>query len=163
MKLTEALEIVRARLGIAAAAWHVGADKLREHEATGFAKPRYVWVPTSDRFGPPERAGGNPRQLLTRLAGVELHLWAATVDDAEDRITDVIVEWLAVANTSVMFDALNWHTDSVIGRGVPVTLTLRVKLPVTRPARATVKPQTVEHDTSSSAQGDGYLDAGETT
>lgn len=163
MKVTEALEIIRARLGVDAAAWLVGADKLAEHAATGFARPRYVWVPTEDRFGPPERTGGNPRQLLTRLAGLELHLWADTLADAEDRISAVIVAWLEVANTSAMIDRVNWHTDSAIGRGVPVTLAMRVKLPITRAARPTVQPQTVEPDTSDSSAGDGNLDWGETT
>lgn len=163
MKIADALEVIRARLAIDAAAWLVGADKLSEHQATGFMRPRYVWVPTRDGFGPPERSGGSQRQVLTRFAGLELHLWADTLDDAETRINNVIVAWLAVANTSVVFDAITWHTDSAIGRGIPVVLGMRVKVPVTRASMPTVRPTTVEHDPSGAVAGDGILQTGETT
>lgn len=163
MKITAVLETIRTRLAIAEEAWHIGADKLANDEATGFARPRYVWVPTRDTFGPPERVGGNPKQLLTRFAGLELHLWADTIDDADDRVHAVIAAWMAEANTSVVFDAINWHSDSVIGRGVPVTLAMRVKVPVLAATLRTVRPNAVQFDASGAAQGDRNLDAGETT
>lgn len=165
MIISDALEVIRTRLELAADVWHVGADKLAEHRATTppLATPRYVWVPTMDRFLPPERLSKNPRVLLTRLAGLELHLWADDQDDAETRLLDVIVAWLAEANTSVAFEKANWHTDSLIGRGVLVTLNLTVKIPVTAATKPTAQATTIEPDTSDTAQGDGFLDNGETT
>lgn len=164
MKLTQFLEAVRARLAVDADRWKVDVDEVAEHAATSpaFQVPRYVWVPTRDRFGPAERAGGNPHQLYTREAGVELHLWAETVDDAETRMLAVIGAMHAEGATSVMFDAANWSGPSIIGRGVLLTLECRVKLPVTRAAQPTAQATTIEPDTAGAAQ-DGVLQWGETT
>lgn len=164
MKVADALEVLRARIGIPAEQWVVSdADRLSDHLATELARPRYVWVPTRDTFGPPERAGGSGRALYTRSAGLELHLWTDTQADAEERITNVIRAWHAEANTSAQPIALNWHAASSVGRGTLVTLTMELRVPIAAVALRTVRPTTVEPDASDAVQGDGALDWGETT
>ncbi len=164
MTLVQLLAAVRVRLGVDASQWKIDVDEVAEHAATtpAFQTPRYVWVPTRDKFGPAERVGGNPRQLYTREAGVELHLWTVSVDDAETRMLAVINALHAEAATSVAFDAANWSGPSIIGRGVLLTLELRVKLPVLRATVPTAQADTIEPDTSG-AVPDGQLQWGETT
>lgn len=164
--VAQQLEIIRARLGLTTDQWLVtSADKVAAHAATGFALPRYAWVPTQDAFDAPERAGvsraSGQRQLLTRVAGLELHLWAETQDDAETRLNDVIVAWLNEANTSVAFQKANWHAESTIGRGVLLTLNMRVKVPILDRARRTARATKIAADTSGSTPDDGWLDCGE--
>lgn len=165
MLVTEFLGAVRSRLGIAADRWLVEVDEVADHAATTpkFQTPRYVWVPTRDTFAPPERAGGNPRPVLTREAGLELHLWADTVADAETRLLAVLLALHDEGATSVMFGSANWSGPSAIGRGVLVTLELRLKTPVVRAAAAVGQATTVAPDASEAVQGDGNLDWGETT
>jgi hypothetical protein len=57
----------------------VGPEHLKAHDAP----PRVVWVPSRDRYGPPESTGANPRSLRTRLAGCEVHVWGADYDATE--------------------------------------------------------------------------------
>ncbi len=165
MLVTEFLEAVRTRLSIESSRWLVEVDEVADHAATTpkFQTPRYVWVPTRDTFAPPERAGGNPRPILTREAGLELHLWADTVADAETRLLSVLVALHEEGATSVLFGAANWSGPSAIGRGVLVTLEMRLKTPVVRAAAAVGQATSVAPDTADIAQGDGKLDWGETT
>lgn len=161
MKVSEFLSLVRERLGVDADRWLVRADRLADDEAADFPRPRYVWVPTFERFGPPERAGGNPRPILTREAGLELHLWSDGYDACEDLLLDVIGALHDEGATSVIFDRVTWTDESAIGRGWLVTLEVRIKTPVTRRAYGTGRAQQVQPDTSDSVADDGNLDWGE--
>lgn len=160
MRVGQLLEIVRTRLGIASEAWHIGADRLAGDD---FARPRYVWVPTRDPITRPERAGGNPRQLFTRDAGLELHLWTETLDDAEARIEAVMVAWYLEAHGSLTLESINWHPgESSIDRGFLTTLSMRVRIPVTE-TKPTAKATALAIDTTGIVHGDGNLDSGETS
>jgi hypothetical protein len=57
----------------------VGPEHLKTHDAP----PRVIWVPSRDRYGPPESTGADPRQLRTRLAGCEVHVWGRDYDATE--------------------------------------------------------------------------------
>lgn len=58
------------------------------HIAENAEPPRVVWIPTGDRFTPPLQTqakgvppapsylGSNPRPVLTRWSGAEIHVWA---------------------------------------------------------------------------------------
>lgn len=162
MIVVEQLEKVRARLGIDPEAWLVvPADRTAADRAASFSRPRYVWVPVEGRFGPPERVGGNPRQICTRLFELELHLWSDSWDDAETRLHAVLCAWHAEASGSVIFQHENWH-ESAVGRGFLVTLRLQVKIPVVH-AKRVARVTRLEPDTTSIAHGNGNLDSGEST
>lgn len=161
--VAEQLELVRQRLGVDEAAWLVvSADRTAADMAAGKPRPRYVWVPTRDRFGPPTRAGGNPRQLYTRLAGLELHLWTDSQDDGETRLHDVIRAWHLEASGSVTFEVANWH-ESPVNRGFLVTLEIRVAIPVLDAPKPVARATKLAPDPAGIAHGDGNLDSGEST
>lgn len=162
MKVGQLLELVRARLSAPAASWIVTtADKVADHLAAAAPTPRYVWVVTRGRIGPAGKIGGNPRPLYTRELGVELHLWTASLDDAETRLEAVIGALHAEAATSVRFVGENWFTESLVGRGFLVTLTIEVSIPVTRATVPTHQATDVAPDTSGAAPDDGVLQWGE--
>ncbi len=57
----------------------IGPEYLRSHDAP----PRVIWVPSRDRYGPPMSTGADPRQLRTRLAGCEVHVWERDYEAVE--------------------------------------------------------------------------------
>jgi hypothetical protein len=154
------IEAARVRLAIATPDhWAIGASKLAQHAAP----PRYVWVPTRDRFGPAERAGGRQRALFTRIAGVDLHLWASDVADAEARMHAVINALYQEGATSVMPEGTEWVPEAVTERGTLVVLSLAIKVPVCEPAAAVAQATQALPDNTTTVAGDGKLDWGETT
>jgi len=58
----------------------IGPEHLKAHDSP----PRVIWVPSRDRYGPPESTGANPRQLRTRLAGCEVHVWGRDYEATEE-------------------------------------------------------------------------------
>lgn len=49
--------------------------------------PRIVWVPAQDRFEEAHRNGRNPQAVLTRSAGLDLHIWGKA-QGAPDELAD---------------------------------------------------------------------------
>jgi hypothetical protein len=164
--LSEILEVVRARLAVPIDQWVVDVDTLAAHEATtpALERPRYVWVPTRDGFGAPERAGGRQRALFTRNAGVELHMWADNVQDGETRLNAILVALHAEMNTSFQPGAVNWPTGpSLVGRGFLVTFEATIKIPVCAAANGVVRITAVAPDNTDTVVGDGKPDWGESS
>jgi hypothetical protein len=157
--ISELNEACRVRLGITAPGhWEIGADKAQKHGSP----PRWVWIPTRDRFGPAERAGGRQRALFTRLCGVELQIWGTSLADTEARLHNTIAALHLEGATSVQLEAAHWEPQSVQERGVLVVLQLTIKVPVTAAAAAVVQATQVGPDNTGTVAGDGKLDWGET-
>lgn len=55
------------------------------------APPRVVFVPTRDRLGPPQRIGGPSPAILTRHAGVQVHVWADDVAATEQLVGQLLL------------------------------------------------------------------------
>lgn len=142
--------------GIETARWLLGWDKVAQHAAP----PRYVWVPRRGRYSPPERAGGNPRQLLTRLAELEVHIWGVSFGDTEARLHDLIRGLLVAAPTSVQVLEEDWDAQSVVERGSLVILRLAVKLPIVDVPKRAARAVTIVPDATDAAP-DGVLQWGE--
>ena len=55
------------------------------------APPRMVWVPTADTFeGAEQHQAAEPRAIMTRVSGCDVHIWGATVLATEQLIQTLI-------------------------------------------------------------------------
>ncbi len=160
--LATILEAVRARLGVATTAWLIGAAKAQQHGRP----PRYVWIPGRDKFGPPDRAGGRPRALLTRVATVECHLWGTDLADAENRLHALVAALHADARTSFAIGDADWDRSQATEAGQLVVLSVTFSIPVTDATLTTgiTTAQATAYTVNGApakATGDGYLDSDE--
>lgn len=134
--------------------------------------PRVVWVPTTDDFQGAQKGprGGSSAQhsLMTRVCGVSLVCWAATVDATED-LVEMLVRHLAraagVGAVGITFQRGQWVSEaghSQLGEGYALSITFPVDVraqAATPPARPTVTPTL---DTSGTGTpGDGAPDSSE--
>lgn len=135
--------------------------------------PRVVWVPTTDDFQGAQKGprGGSSAQhsLMTRVCGVSLVCWAATIDATED-LVEMLVRHLAraagVGAVGITFQRGQWVSEaghSQLGEGYALSITFPVDIraqAATPPARpATVTP--VLDTSGTGTPGDGTLDSTE--
>jgi len=125
---------------------------------------RVVWVPVADAFGPATGGGRNPRPLYTCLGTVEAHLWAATFADAET-LRAVIIAALRreVSGPNLQVRSGEWDEPAWLTRGFAYVLAFALATPIADDVAPTVTVAALAHDNDATAQGDGYLDTGETT
>ena len=115
--------------------------------------PRVVWVPTADRFEAPDPhqpdftkpgskiIGIEPRAIFTRVAGVDVHLWAESYSDAEAMLESYVATlWSGVKVGlwgAMDIDAGRWgSTDGreVSQLGTLYILPISLRVPVRMPA-----------------------------
>jgi hypothetical protein len=68
----------------------------------GTKPPRVVWVPNRERMEPADNPGSDPRQLATRAAGVQVHVWGSDYDATETLLNQVIS---AIHNSAQLWGA----------------------------------------------------------
>lgn len=114
----------------------VGEEHLNRQDA---APPWLVWVPTRDTFGPPRNRASSlkvPKPLLTRLAGVDLHVYAVdTVGTDHLGATETFVNRVLYALAEVLQSDLSveggeWEAVDVAQYGRGYVLHLRIAIPV---------------------------------
>lgn len=62
------------------------------------APPRVVFVPSRDKYGPPQRIGGAQKAIHTCWAGLQVHVWAADVaatESLKDQVLQVLRDTVA--------------------------------------------------------------------
>lgn len=132
----------------------VGAEKLGEHATP----PQVIWVPTKDDFGPGMQGAKEPRVLMYRQAGLEVHIWGAGEDQpaalasTEQMIQDVLNGIHAVLNGLGVGYAVNggrWeNAGGQMQAGSLYILSVVFNLPITTVPRGlatpTVGEQTME-------------------
>jgi hypothetical protein len=108
----------------------VGPKELNNNRAKA---PRVVWVPTRDRFGPPRGPGANPRRILTRNAGCEVHLWGADLASTEALLNSVLSAIHKVAHGSYEATEGEWKDQlgSVTNAGLAYVFGVTFAVPVT--------------------------------
>jgi hypothetical protein len=141
--ITDALARVNAgrspTLGLKVGERHLGAND---------AHTRIVWVPSDDSFAPAVQVGGNPRAVATRVAGVEVHVWAATMAEAEALVNDLVVAWHGATGRHYDLRGGEWKTaGELMNDGFGYLLRLTAHLPIVRAAPVTVRPETTTSTT----------------
>lgn len=112
------------------------------------AHTRIVWVPADDSFGPAVQVGGQPRAVATRVAGVEVHVWAPDLAEAETLVNDLVVAWHAATGGHYDLRGGEWKTaGELMNDGIGYLLRLTAHLPVVRAAPAKVRPETTTSTT----------------
>jgi hypothetical protein len=110
------------------------------------APPRVVFVPTGETFVGPERAGTS---LLTRMAGVQAHIWGAGNTPAEAQTaTEVLLNHLVAAiHTCALgsygLNSGRWYGGHDGEHGFVYVLDWFLKIPLTREPVATVPIQSM--------------------
>ena len=108
--------------------FHTGPEFVRQEEIA----PRIVWVPTRDRYLPPQGVGGKQRAVAIRDAGVETYIWG--VDYAQTEIlihsTVMAIHRFAVGARIIESGQFQNESENVrYGRGYVLTWSLWI--PVT--------------------------------
>ena len=112
------------------------------------AHTRIVWVPYDDSFGPAVQVCGKPRAVATRVAGVEVHVWAATLAEAEALLNDLIVAWHGATGGHYDIRGGEWKfAGELMNDGVGYLLRLTAHVPIVRAAPVTVRPETTTSTT----------------
>lgn len=109
------------------------AFAIGEKELAKFGSPpRIIWVPTEDSFGSPQ-GGMTPRQVKTRHAGFEVHVWAISYASAELMLHELVCALDAVARTSYEPRGVTWITEGeLISKGAVCVLGMTFSVPVTK-------------------------------
>jgi hypothetical protein len=76
-----------SRSGLADITYHTGPEFLVQEEEP----PRIIWIPLSDEFSPAQGIGGNPRQVMIRRAGCEVHVWGTDYAQTEKLIHSTVM------------------------------------------------------------------------
>lgn len=135
-----------------------GADERAQEDAP----PRVTWVLGDGSFLPAEKRTRTTRRLITRRLQIAASCWGADLDAAEQLLHDLLWKLHESAWGSIEMVGETWPETQSMQMGVVGVLLFAVQIPVEEPARGTVIPTTEANDTTGSAQGDGYLDSGET-
>jgi hypothetical protein len=112
--------------------------------------PRIVWVPSSDRFGPPVGPGRNPNAKWTRKAGCVVHIWGASHADIEGErglLNAFLTALYQVAHGSIEILGGEWATEeeqSALAHGEAYLLSFAVDVPVVSVAKRDVVITSVE-------------------
>ena len=119
--LADVLAVVRAQSD----AWGptlMGANQTQRNTAPR----RWVWVPRSSTFGPPEGGGA---ALVTRILTVEVHSWATSEDEAllmADHMLTAIR--FALNGARVLPTSERWIDREDVHNGVVLITTYALKL-----------------------------------
>lgn len=135
-----------------------GSSNIAHHDAP----PRIVWVPIDGRFASAEKSQKNPKAYLTRVPMIAAHCWGETYDATEELVHRLLGVIHLASHGSYELGGESWPLDDDGHHGTLAIVTFGIKVPVVGPTLGTVKPTTYQRDTTGSAQGDGYLDWGET-
>ncbi len=129
--LGDCIEAVRTRLGVAADIWLTGAHNL----GSSGAPPRYVWVPRQDSI---QGAGLSssfaarlPRPLLTRVAGVECHVWGATLAATETMAHAVVAAAHELWKGEISFNGIAWPEEAWSDSGIVAVVRIGFHIPIT--------------------------------
>ncbi len=123
--LAEILTVVREQSD----AWGptlLGAQQVQRNTAPR----RWVWIPRSSTFGPPEGAGAG---LLTRTLSIEVHSWALSEDEAllmADHMLTAIR--FALNGARVLPTSERWVDREDTHKGVVLVTTYALKLQASR-------------------------------
>jgi hypothetical protein len=135
--LSEIIQAVMAEINTGRATaipYGIGEDEVAKFGSP----PRIVWVPTEDSFGSGQ-GGMQPRQVKTRIAGLEVHVWAASFADTETLLHDMVCALDAVARTSFEPRGVSWITEGkLISKGAVAVLGVVFHVPVTKSAPSLV-------------------------
>lgn len=123
--------------------------------------PRIAWVVGEVRHLPPEHAGRKNKRVLTRQVNVAARCWGKDFEETEQLVHDLIVAVHQAAEGSVLFVGEEWPEPETSDLGDLGVVTFAVNVPVEEAPRPTVVPTTYEMDSTGAAQGDGFLDSGE--
>jgi len=112
--------------------------------------PRLVWVPTSDRFGPPPKVGG--AWAGVRLAGVSCIIWGPDLASTEQlehelikAVREIAVErfggresgWYAIQ------DAVWDSGGELVAKGIVCEVRIELQIPVLKRDKTTAKAETL--------------------
>lgn len=93
--------------------------------------PRLVLIPSTDSYGPPDRAALAPgRVLWTRQAGYELILWGRDINETELILGETLSALHYLAGISVQIIGGEWADDSWLTLGYAYILRIAVAAPV---------------------------------
>lgn len=131
--------------------------------------PRIVWIVTGAVHAAPEKPRTRMRSLLTRRVELVAHVWAADIDQLEALVDDTLVALYRTAHGSIDFAGEDWGEAEDAHHGKAAAVRFSVSAPVierrfTKADRALDQavtigsPDTLDADTSTSAQGDGAID-----
>ena len=103
-----------------------------KHVFENGAPPRLVWVPGRDSFGPAEKGGTAPRQLRTRIARFDVHVWGADFEATEALVNDTIAAIYLMTRGSFELSEGEWVTaGELLAFGAVCILGVSFKIPVT--------------------------------
>lgn len=143
MSLDAIVTEVHDLLGTPAGSYGIGHWLLAEHGAP----PRYVWVPSISRFDAPRSsstgAARQPRDLLTHMLEVDVHVWADTLDNAIAQMHGVIAAVRQVCGNGIEIDRARWENAQVTDRGYLVVLGVAIPLVVSEAAITQLTTATV--------------------
>lgn len=122
------------------------------------APPRIVVVGRRDKYGPPTTVGGNPAAMAHRMAGIEVHVWAADADAVEALLHAFIQCMFRVLGANEESAAIidgEWNVrTNVLVDGEEYILRASVGVPVVESTYDVAPPDTVLiHKTYLAPQG----------
>jgi hypothetical protein len=116
-----------------------------EHLEVHGSPPRIVCVPTTDTFAPAEKGGVNPRPLRTRSIGSFWRVWAASHDEAEQLLNDLIVAVHVVTGGCYQLGECDWLTKGALTHlGAACDLDVQFLTPITARSHATATVEAAE-------------------
>ena len=161
--ITDFVTAVHTTLATPSDQWFIGDY----HRGTNGAPPRYVWVPTQDRIGGPLEgsafASRTPRNLFTRYAGIECHVWGTTLP-ATEAMAHAIVAGIYAQLGALSYEAIDgirWPPEAMNSDGFLAIVSLSLPIPITAAPIETVGTatfETIECDDTPPATPDGYVE-----
>lgn len=155
------VEAMRLQMGVDASIWIVG-DFARGMNG---APPRYVWVPTRDTIGPFTESGGFaarlPRPLLTRRAGVDCHVWGASLAATETMVHALIAAAHLTLGAYGEYDGVQWQPEAMNASGVLAIVSFVIPIPITAESIEEIDAgqfTTIECDDAPPATPDGFVE-----
>lgn len=130
------------------------------------APPRVVWVRSVDRFEAADRAGKNPRPLMTKQAAILAHCWAVGANgDTDDKAIEDLenaVSWALrrVLGTSFLASTAEHLRDTPTASGRACVVAFLIAQPITDVTTPTITVTAVAPDAGAAVASDGALDCG---
>jgi len=133
------------------------------------APPRVIWVPSRDRWESaqkrPRGGGSTGKNLQTCLAGVDLHVWGASIPGTWQLVQSVVraLRRRIGPDPFLSINGGQWlATEGLISQGELYVLSISVALDVPALPAPTTTITDAALDSTRSTAGDGNVDAGET-
>ena len=140
--------------------WALG----RREDPRHASPPRAVWVPVGATPKPPQKHPfpSGARSVLTRVLQLEVRVWGATLDQAEELLAGVLAASHRRWSGRWSYLGERWETDPAqMDLGELVTATVSVELAVLDRPKTTANLTSATPNTTDAVTGDGVLHLGE--